>query len=83
MGLSSQQLTKGKIYWQNTIGRLTPHLYGFMGYNFVLDKKKKEWVLQPSMLIRYNNPSPYQLEFNLKCIYKEMFWINVLRVHLA
>lgn len=74
MGLSSQQLTKGKIYWQNTIGRLTPHLYGFMGYNFVLDKKKKEWVLQPSMLIRYNNPAPYQLEFNLKCIYKEMFW---------
>ncbi len=76
MGLSSQQLTKGKIYWQNTIGRLTPHLYGFMGYNFVLDKKKKEWVLQPSMLIRYNNPSPYQLEFNLKCIYKEMFWVG-------
>ncbi|MDP1801887.1 MAG: type IX secretion system membrane protein PorP/SprF [Bacteroidota bacterium] len=76
MGLSSQQLTKGKIYWQNTIGRLTPHLYGFMGYNFVLDKKKKEWVLQPSMLIRYNNPAPYQLEFNLKCIYKEMFWVG-------
>ncbi|MBA2612235.1 MAG: type IX secretion system membrane protein PorP/SprF [Bacteroidetes bacterium] len=75
MGLSSQQLTKGKIYWMNTIGRLTPHLYGYMGYNFQLDKKKKEWVLQPSMLIRYNNPSPYQLEFNLKCIYKEAFWI--------
>ncbi len=76
LGLSSQQLTKGKIYWQNTIGRLTPHLYGFMGYNFVLDKKKKEWVLQPSMLIRYNNPAPYQLEFNLKGIYKEMFWVG-------
>ena len=75
MGLSSQQLSKGKIYWQNTVGRLTPHLYGFMGYNFQLDKKKKEWVLQPSVLVRYNDPSPYQLEVNLKCIYKDMFWI--------
>jgi type IX secretion system PorP/SprF family membrane protein len=75
MGLSSQQLSKGKIYWQNTIGRLTPHVYGYMGYNFQLDKKKKEWVLQPSMLLRYNDPAPYQIEFNLKCIYKDMFWI--------
>lgn len=76
LGISSQQLSKGKIYWDNTIGRLTPHLYGFMGYNFTLDKKKKEWVLQPSTLIRYNSPAPYQLEFNLKCIYKEMFWLG-------
>jgi type IX secretion system PorP/SprF family membrane protein len=76
MGISSQQLSKGKIYWQNTLGRLTPHVYGFIGYNFQLDKKKKEWVLQPSMLIRYNNPAPYQLEFDLKCIYKDMFWVG-------
>lgn len=76
LGISSQQLTKGKIYWQNTIGRLTPHVYAFTGYNFQLDKKKKEWVLQPSILYRYNNPAPYQLEFNLKCIYKEMFWLG-------
>ena len=75
MGISSQQLSRGKIHWQNTMGRITPHTYGFIGYNFQLDKKKKEWVLQPSMLVRANNPAPYQLEFTLKCIYKEMFWI--------
>ena len=69
-GFSSQQFANSKIYWENSLGRLTPHLYANTGYNFVLDKAKKEWVLQPSALIRFNRPAPYQLEFNLKTIYK-------------
>ncbi len=76
LGFSSQQLASSKIYWQNSHGKLTPHFYLFTGYNIVLDKKKKEWVLQPSILARFNNPAPYQLEFNLKCIYKEMIWLG-------
>lgn len=75
-GFSSQQIANGKIYWSNTIGRLTPHAYVYSGYNFVIDKKKKEWVIQPSALVRFNNPVPYQLEFNLKTIYKEQYWIG-------
>ena len=75
-GASGQQLANGKIYWSNTVGRLTPHLYAYAGYNFVLDKKKKEWVIQPSALVRFNSPAPYQLEFNLKTIYKEQYWIG-------
>jgi type IX secretion system PorP/SprF family membrane protein len=75
-GLSSQQLVNGKIYWSNTVGRLTPHLYAYTGYNFILDKTKKEWVIQPSVLARFNNPAPYQLEFNLKTIYRDQYWIG-------
>ncbi len=75
-GASSQQISNSKIYWNNTIGHLTPHVYIYTGYNFTLDKKK-EWVVQPSALVRFNNPVPYQLEFNLKTIYKEQYWIGV------
>ncbi|MDX2171746.1 MAG: type IX secretion system membrane protein PorP/SprF [Bacteroidota bacterium] len=75
-GFSSQQIANGKIYWNNTIGRLTPHAYAYTGYNFVIDKKKKEWIIQPSALVRFNNPAPYQLEFNLKTIYKDQYWIG-------
>jgi type IX secretion system PorP/SprF family membrane protein len=73
--LSGQQITNSKVQWNPKYGTLTPHLYAYTGYDFVLDKKKKEWVLQPSLLIRYNNPAPYQLEANLKITYKDMFWI--------
>jgi len=75
LGASSQQLANGKIRWSNTTGKLTPHLYAYTGYNFVLDKKK-EWVVQPSALVRLNSPAPYQLEFNLKTIYKDQYWIG-------
>jgi type IX secretion system PorP/SprF family membrane protein len=73
---SSQQLVNGKIYWKDTRGKLTPHVYINSGYSFTLDKKKKEWVLQPSILMRFNNPSPYQIEATLKTIYKDMVWLG-------
>jgi len=76
LGFSSLQMINGKIYWQNTSGKLTPHLYAFTGYNIILDSKKKEWVLQPSVLARFNTPAPYQIEANLKIIYKDMFWLG-------
>ncbi len=75
LGFSSQQLANTKIHWQNTNGKLTMHLYAYTGYNFILDKKK-EWVIQPSVLARFNNPAPFQLDVNLKTIYKEMIWIG-------
>jgi type IX secretion system PorP/SprF family membrane protein len=75
-GVSGQQLPSAKIHWDNTIGRLTPHFYVYTGYNFVLDKKKKEYTLQPSVLFRFNNPAPFEIEYNLKCTYKSMLWIG-------
>ncbi len=69
-------MPNSKILWPNSIGRLTPHYYAVTGYNITLDKKKKEWVIQPALLARFNNPAPYQLEANLRVIYKDMFWIG-------
>ncbi|MBA3663731.1 MAG: type IX secretion system membrane protein PorP/SprF [Bacteroidetes bacterium] len=76
LGFSGQQLPSSKIHWPNTMGRLTPHYYATIGYNITLDKKKKEWVLQPALLARFNSPAPYQIEANLRVIYKNAFWIG-------
>lgn len=76
-GFSGQQLPSAKIHWDNTIGRLTPHWYIYTGYNQVLDKKKKEYVLQPSVLMRFNTPAPFEIEYNVKCTYKSMLWAGV------
>lgn len=75
-GASGQQLPNGKIHWSNTIGKLTPHFYVYSGYNFTLDKKKKEYTLQPSILLRFNSPAPFEIEYNLKLAYKSMLWIG-------
>lgn len=81
LGISNNQMINGKIYWPNTNGRLVPHLYVNSGYNFILDKKKKEWAIQPSVLLRFNNPVPFQIEGNLKLMYKDMVWIGASYRH--
>jgi len=75
-GFSGQQIPSAKIQWSNSMGRLTTHYYAFTGVNITLDKKKKEWVVQPSVLARFNSPAPYQIEGNLRVIYKNAFWIG-------
>lgn len=75
-GFSSQQLTNAKIQWANSYGKLTPHYYATTGVNIALDKKKREWILQPSVLARFNAPAPYQVEGTLRVIYKNMFWLG-------
>ncbi len=75
LSISSLQFASSKINWNNSVGKLTPHSYISSGYNITLDKKKKEWVLQPSALVRFNAPSPTQLEGNLKLTYKELVWL--------
>jgi type IX secretion system PorP/SprF family membrane protein len=76
LGFSSLQLMNGKIYWPNSAGKLSPHYYVNTGYNILLDKKKKEWVLQPSALARFNGPAPFQMEGTLKGLYKDMIWLG-------
>ncbi|MGE0567552.1 MAG: type IX secretion system membrane protein PorP/SprF [Bacteroidia bacterium] len=80
-GFSGQQLPKGKINWTNTQGKLTPHFYLYSGYNFTLDKKKKEYELQPSVLFRFNSPAPFEVEYNVKGMYKKIVWLGLTFRH--
>jgi len=75
LGFSNQHMSAGKIRWSNTQGELTPHFYLYSGYNIAFDKKKT-FVLQPAMLVRFNSPVPYQMEANLKLTYKDVVWIG-------
>lgn len=74
-GFSAQQMANAKIRWDNTIGKLVPLYYVNTGYTFYADKKK-EWGIQPSALARFSSPHPYQLEYSLRIIYKEMIWLG-------
>lgn len=76
LGLSTQQMSNSTIKWENSIGKNTPHYYSYIGYNFAVDKKK-EWIIQPSFLIRNNVPAPYQVEAHLRTIYKKLVWVGV------
>lgn len=75
LGFSTQQMPNSTIRWQNSLGKNTPHYYSYTGYNIAIDKKK-EWVIQPSVLLRNNAPAPYQLEAHLRAIYNKLVWLG-------
>ncbi len=75
LGFSNQHMSNAKIRWDNTLGKLTPHFYLYAGYDIHFDKKKT-WVLQPAAMMRFNTPVPYQIEGNLKLIFKDMIWLG-------
>lgn len=75
LGFSNQQMPNSKIRWANSEGKLTPHFYAYTGYNIYFDKRG-EWILQPSVLARTDNPAPYQLEGHLKLLYKSAIWLG-------
>jgi len=75
LGFSTQQMPNSTIKWENSIGKNTSHYYSYVGYNISIDKKK-EWVIQPSVLLRNNVPAPYQLEAHLRTIFKKLVWLG-------
>jgi type IX secretion system PorP/SprF family membrane protein len=73
LGISSMNMLNNKITWKDPIGRLTPHYYAVIGYNFKLGK---DLAMQPSVLYKYNEPAPAQLEYSLKFTIKDMVWFG-------
>lgn len=73
LGLSSLNMLNNKIRWKNPQGRLTPHYYSVIGYNY---KFKKDYAIQPSILFKYNSPVPVQMEYSLKFTYKDWMWLG-------
>lgn len=57
------------------------HHFNFIaGYNFlfVSKKSKKEWTLQPSVMIKYVKPIPVQFSFMLKTEYEHKYWLGLI-----
>ncbi|MGZ4037343.1 MAG: PorP/SprF family type IX secretion system membrane protein, partial [Bacteroidia bacterium] len=75
LGLSDLHMLDNKIKFKNPQapqGRVVPHYYGVIGYNF---KAGKVMVIQPSVLLKLNQPTKVQPEYNLKVIYNNIFWV--------
>ncbi|OFX87978.1 MAG: hypothetical protein A2W99_11560 [Bacteroidetes bacterium GWF2_33_16] len=53
------------------INRLKQHFYLAGGYNLILNR---DFLLSPSLLIKYMSPGQIQGEINLKTTYKRMLW---------
>lgn len=80
-GLSAHQLFGNKL---NTlhgdiegtdsdkgINRLKQHFYAVGGYNIILNR---EFLLTPSLLLKYMSPGQFQAEINVKTLYKRIIW---------
>jgi type IX secretion system PorP/SprF family membrane protein len=72
-GISGYQIANNKINFTNSQSKQAPHLYLMTGYTYKLNKK---FSVQPSMLVKYNSPSPVQPEFSIRGIYQKQMWLG-------
>ncbi len=81
VGISDQHMLNNRIHSKYASGKVEPHLYGVVGYNI---KAGKDYVVQPSILIKQNRhsyslkgvPPLVQPEYNLKVTYKDFVWVG-------
>lgn len=77
VGASAMQIQQNKLkffdYMSNTESMMTRHYYGMLGYRQPLGE---DFVLEPSALLKYAKPVPFQFDIGLRAIYKEKFWVG-------
>jgi type IX secretion system PorP/SprF family membrane protein len=83
VGLSAQQLVPQKInfsddYIRPQEGRAVPHLFATAGYRFLVGY---DFNLIPSIMIKYVQPLPTQVELNAKLQYQDRAWIGASYRH--
>jgi len=71
LGVSGYHAANNKIDFSGSRSRLTPHLYALAGYTIKVNKK---FGVQPSALVKYNEPIGVQPEFSVRGIYQKKFW---------
>jgi type IX secretion system PorP/SprF family membrane protein len=83
IGLSAQQIVPQKIdfsdgYIRPSTGRTVPHLFATAGYRFQVGY---DFNLIPSVMVKYVDPLPTQVEFNAKLQYQDKAWIGASYRH--
>ncbi len=78
IGFSAQQIAPSKINFsgstiKQTEGKSVPHFFGTAGYRFLLGA---DFNLTPSVMVKYVQPAPVQVEGNLKLQYQDVLWIG-------
>ena len=78
IGLSAQQIIPQTISFSNNTvvkeeGRTVPHLFATAGYRFLVGE---QFNLIPSVMVKYTQPVPVQVEVNAKLQYLDRAWIG-------
>ncbi len=77
VGFSAMQLQRNKLrffdYMSNTTSVMNHHFYGMLGYRQPLGD---DFMLEPSALLKYVKPAPFQFDAGVRLIYKDKVWIG-------
>jgi type IX secretion system PorP/SprF family membrane protein len=77
LGFSAMQLQQNKLrffdYMSDTKSVMNRHFYGTLGYRFPVGS---DFVIEPSALLKYVAPVPFQFDVSVRAIYKEKFWLG-------
>ena len=78
IGLSAQQVIPQKIDFSNKYvrpqeGRTVPHVFATAGYRFLIGT---DFNLIPSLMVKYVDPLPVQVETNFKLQYLDKMWVG-------
>ena len=78
VGLSAQQIVPSKIDFSNNIiktdeGKKVPHLFATAGYRILVGDN---FNLLPSVMVKYVQPTPVQVEANVKLQYQDLIWVG-------
>jgi type IX secretion system PorP/SprF family membrane protein len=78
IGLSAQQIVPSKIDFSNNAirpkeGKSVPHIFATAGYRFLVGY---DFNLIPSIMVKYINPMPTQIEANVKLQYQDFLWVG-------
>jgi type IX secretion system PorP/SprF family membrane protein len=77
VGFSAPQLLNSKVKFfdegENPIGTLPPHFFLTGGYYYHIND---DFVLAPSIFVKYVTPAPIQIEGTLRLIYQDKLWVS-------
>jgi type IX secretion system PorP/SprF family membrane protein len=78
IGVSAQQVVPQKIDFSNKYirlkeGKTVPHLFATAGYRFLIGM---DFNFIPSVMVKYVDPVPTQVEVNAKLQYRDLLWIG-------
>jgi type IX secretion system PorP/SprF family membrane protein len=83
VGASALQLQRNKLkffdYMSNTTSILNQHYYGMAGYRQPIGD---DWLVEPSVLVKYVSPVPLQFDAGVRILYKNSVWIGANYRHL-
>ncbi len=79
VGLSVQQVVPQKVQYSKGAvvtedGKLVPHFFITAGYRLSMGD---DFNLLPSVMLKYVNPAPLQVDINAKLQYQDLVWVGV------